>query len=242
MLNSATVRSHRQAPTVHVRLPDGQPIGIRPVQARDAEEFGRAYTRLSGLSRQRRFLSVAPTLLPAEARYLTSVDHHEHVALVAVGPHQEILGSARYIRIPSRPGVAEMAIEVIDEWQRRGVGRALLAALSRHAQDAGVELFTAIVSTENVPMQRILVRAGASAQSVDGELEYTVAVGALRSGDRVQEALGSQGAHVHRRDVGFAEQTLDDRPELGLVGDNGVVFVVHRGVGAIGAQHARTGG
>jgi hypothetical protein len=33
-----------------------------------------------------------------------------------------MLGSARYIRLPTLPGVAEMAIEVIDEWQRRGVG------------------------------------------------------------------------------------------------------------------------
>ena len=104
MLNPATVRRRRQAPTVRVRLPDGARISVRPIQAQDAEEFGRAYTRLSELSRQRRFLSVAPALRPAEARYLTSVDHDEHVAFVAVGPdHHEILCSARYIRLPARP-------------------------------------------------------------------------------------------------------------------------------------------
>ena len=62
------------------------------------------------------------------------------------------------------------------------------------------------------------------------------------SDDRVQEALWRQGAHVYRRDVGFAEQTLDDRLELDVVCDDSVVFVVHRVVGAIGPQDARTGG
>ena len=61
-------------------------------------------------------------------------------------------------------------------------------------------------------------------------------------GDCVQEALWRQGAHMYCGDFGFAEQTLDDRLEVGLVGDDSVVFVVHRGVGAIGEQDARTGG
>jgi hypothetical protein len=58
------------------------------------------------------------------------------------------------------------------------------------------------------------------------------------SGDRVQEALRRQGAHVNRRDVGFAEQTLDDRLEIGLVDDDSVVFVVHRVVDPIRTQDA----
>ena len=164
----------------------------------DAEAFARAYTRLSDRSRQRRFLSLAPALRPADVRYLTSVDHHEHVALVAVDPSsREMLGSARYIRIPARPGVAEMAIEVIDEWQRRGVGHALLERLSRHAQHVGVKHFIAIVSLENLPMQRILARAGASAEKVDGELEYTVGVGALtrRAKPRRPARTSSPGRH-----------------------------------------------
>src|SRR5262249_56710717 len=59
------------------------------------------------------------------------------------------------------------------------------------------------------------------------------------SDGRVQKALRRQGPHVNGRDVGCAEQTLDDRVEVGLVGDDRVVFVVHGGVGAVGAQDAR---
>ena len=181
MLIPPRVRRHQRARTARqVRLPGGRRVGVRPIRAADADEFARAYTRLSELSRQRRFLSAAATLSPAEARYLTSVDHDEHVAFVAALPDSdEILGSARYIRLPSRPGVAEMAVEVIDEWQRHGVGRALLEALSQHAQAAGIDRFVAVVAADNAPMQRLLRRAGATAVNVDGELEYTVDVGAL---------------------------------------------------------------
>ena len=47
---------------------------------------------------------------------------------------------------------------------------------------------------------------------------------------------------MYRRDVWSAEQTLDDRLEIDLVGDDRVVFVVHRGVGAVSAEDTRTGG
>lgn len=197
MLNPATVRRRRQPPTTRrVRLPDGARISIRPIRAADAEAFVRAYACLSERSRERRYLSLAPELRPAEVRYLTSVDQNEHVALVALNDSREILASARYIRIPTRPSVAEMAIEVIDDWQRRGVGRALLEALSQHAQDAGVARFVAIVSTENVPMQRILTCARASSEKVDGELEYTVYAAALTAPDRRRQRRSARSPGV----------------------------------------------
>lgn len=184
MLKPATARRLDRRSVRHVRLADGARVSLRPIRSEDADEFARAYTRLSERSRQRRFLSVAPALRPAEVRYLTSVDHHEHVALVAVGPGgEDILGSARYIRLPNRPGVAEMAIEVIDDWQQRGVGRALLEALSHRARASGVEQFVALVAADNLPMQLILKRAGAAARMDDGELEYTVDVDALARRD-----------------------------------------------------------
>jgi len=56
------------------------------------------------------------------------------------------------------------------------------------------------------------------------------------------ESTAAQGAHVYRRDVGFAEEMLDDLLEVDLVGDDSVVFVVHRVIGAISAKDARTRG
>jgi hypothetical protein len=60
--------------------------------------------------------------------------------------------------------------------------------------------------------------------------------------DCIEEALRGQGAHVHRGDVTFAEQTLNDWPQIGVVGDDGVVVVGHSVIGPIGAQDTRAGG
>ena len=159
-----------------LRLADGTRVIVRPIREGDAEGFARAYTRLSEQSREWRFLSVAKEISPGLLRYLTSVDQQSHVALVAIDPDsREILGSARYVRIPGRrPATAELAVEVVDGWQRRGLGRGLVQALGRLAQANGVERLLAIVSNDNVPMQLLMRRAGATAQTTGWELEYTI--------------------------------------------------------------------
>jgi L-amino acid N-acyltransferase YncA len=44
---------------------------------------------------------------------------------------------------------AEVAIEVVDAWQRRGVGEALMQALRQRALRAGIRRFTATVLSGN---------------------------------------------------------------------------------------------
>lgn len=164
-----------------LRLPDGTRLIVRPIREEDAEGFARAYTGLSEQSRMWRFLSVAKEISPGLLRYLTSVDQQSHVALVAIDPDSgEILGSARYMRIPGRhPATAELAVEVVDSWQGRGLGRSLLHVLGRVAHANGVERLLAIVSNDNVPMQLLMRRSGAIAQATGWELEYTIDAVAL---------------------------------------------------------------
>lgn len=176
VLTSGTSRARR------LRLRDGAEVVVRPIRERDAAEFAHAYTRLSEQSRWLRFLSVAKCLSARALRDLTCVDHHQHVALAAIAPTTgEIIGTARYIRLPGRPGEAEMAIEVIDDWQRRGVGRGLLAALGEHAGAHGIERFVAIVAEENLPMQRAVRHATLRVDATGHELEYLLQVDSLRS-------------------------------------------------------------
>ncbi len=181
MLFSAPVRRRsRQTTDRKVRLPDGARVIIRPIREEDASAFAHAYTRLSPESLRRRHLTAAYHLSPRDLRYLTAVDQHEHVALVALEPASgDILGSARYFQLPSAMGTAEMAVEVIDEWQRRGVGRALLGALSAHARANRLTRFTALVAADNLPMQQALKRAALAVEEDYGELEYLLDVDAL---------------------------------------------------------------
>ena len=183
------VTAGRQA----VRLPDGARVIVRPIREEDAEGFAHAFTRLSDESRRRRFLSATPRLSARELRYLTAVDHDQHVALVAVEPGSgEILGSVRYMRIADRR--AELAIEVIDDWQGRGLGRALLEAISAHARANGLTRFIALVAADNRPMQQALKRAVVTVEADYGELEYMLDVDALAPASRRSPAIRSTPA------------------------------------------------
>jgi hypothetical protein len=81
-------------------------------------------TRLSvpGTNRaNRRFLAPHGRLTESELRYFTEVDHHDHEALVAIDPNTgHCTGVARYVRSTDDPAVAELAVAVVDGWQRQG--------------------------------------------------------------------------------------------------------------------------
>ena len=64
-------------------LPDGTQILIRPIEATDKLRLSVALSRLSRETIRSRFLAAKPRLSAAELRYLTEVDGHDHIALVA---------------------------------------------------------------------------------------------------------------------------------------------------------------
>ena len=72
---------------------------------------------------------------------------------------ERIFGVARYDRAPSTD-VAEVAVAVVDEFQRRGLGGALLAILARAAREHGIKNFTLIVLPENLQMLGLLRKMG----------------------------------------------------------------------------------
>jgi RimJ/RimL family protein N-acetyltransferase len=177
-------------------LRDGGSVLIRPIQPEDKELLADAFRRLSDLSRQRRFLTPATELSPEDLHYLTEVDHRRHEALLALDPAKGlVVGSARYVQVPGDREIAEVAVAVTDDWQRRGVATALLRSLSRRARDNDVERFRAYVSSENEIVVDALRRAGARrADGESGELEFTVEVPSGDLGERMREALRAAAA------------------------------------------------
>jgi acetyltransferase len=148
-------------------LRDGSRITIRPIRADDKPLIAWGVAHMSARTLYQRFLSAKPSLSTAELRYLTEVDHHDHVALVAVA-HDEprrIVGVARWIRDAELPDTAEFAIVVGDPWQGKGAGTALARALVDAAREHGITNFTAIVLSDNIAVQRLI--AGIATQ-----LEY----------------------------------------------------------------------
>jgi RimJ/RimL family protein N-acetyltransferase len=143
-------------------------VHIRPIEPSDKALLVDGLRRLSDASARLRFLSSKPSFTAAELRYLTEVDGHDHIALVAIDDDTGcLIGVARCVRLAGRPDTAEMAIVVGDPWQGRGVGRALAEALSAAARDAGVRRFEALVQAGNAPARAVARRIAARLQEGD---------------------------------------------------------------------------
>jgi RimJ/RimL family protein N-acetyltransferase len=143
-------------------LRDGSEVLIRQVRGADAPLLADGFTRLSATSRQMRFLGPKKELSPAELRYFTAIDHHDHEALGAVDhAGGRGVGVARYVRRADDPQAADIAVTVVDEWQGRGLGTELMSQLSERAREEGICRFTAQVAADNVAVAGLLRRVGA---------------------------------------------------------------------------------
>ncbi len=188
----------RAAKGKRVVLRDGSQVLIRPVQGSDAPLLADGFARLSVRSRQLRFMTGKPQLTPAELRYFTEVDHHDHEAIGALDLLDgRGVGIARYIRSADDPRSAEMAITIIDEWHRRGLGTELLTRLSDRARQAGIRRFTALVAGENRAVIGLLRKMGAELvgrESVTMEYEMMLVPGRAPGRVPATAAAPGQGA------------------------------------------------
>jgi acetyltransferase len=139
-------------------LPDGTQILIRPIEPADKGRLSIALARLSQRSIYRRFLGAKPKLSAAELRYLTEIDGHDHIALVAflADDPESIVAVARCVRMPDAPDTAEFAIVVGDPLQGRGLGSLLARELATAARSAGIRRFSATMAGENVAVRRLI--------------------------------------------------------------------------------------
>jgi putative redox protein len=140
---------------------DAASLEVRAITPDDKEAMAEGFEHLSEESRYRRFLAPHAQLTPAELRYFTEVDHHDHEAVVATEPDtHDGIGVARYVRSVDDPTVAELAVAVVDEWQGRGVGTRLVSALADRAREEGITSFSALVLADNEVMLNLLHELG----------------------------------------------------------------------------------
>jgi len=145
----------------------GAELLVRPVRRADAPLLAEAFDRLSPQSRLTRFLAPKPSLSAAELRYFSDVDHVDHEALVALSAEDgRVVGVARYVRDRRRRHEADISVEVVDEWHRRGVATALVSRLMNRAWEGGIRLFTALIAVENAAVVALL--QGLAAQVTRG--------------------------------------------------------------------------
>jgi RimJ/RimL family protein N-acetyltransferase len=165
-------------------LRDGTPITIRPISPDDREDLRRAFQQTSAQTRYLRFLGSVGELSEETLTYLTSVDQHDHIALVATMTSPDLkvergVGVARVIRLKDAPEVAEAAITVVDDLQQRGIGSVLAQEIERAARLQGIRIIRAEVLEGNAAMRAILEAAGAQRREADesaGTLSYDIVI------------------------------------------------------------------
>ena len=97
----------------------------------------------------------------ATLRYLTDVDCVDHVAIVALTESLDLktelgLGVARFVRLADSKDCAEIAVVVVDDMQRKGLGALLLATAVVAARERGILKFRGEVLAENRPIIHLL--------------------------------------------------------------------------------------
>ena len=142
-------------PTRYVPLRRGSGLVIRPLRNGDVETVTAVFERLGETSRRMRFNGPKPRLSDLELEHLATVDETRHVLVGYLAGHARPIAIARLVRDGSS---AEIAFEVADEHQKRGIGSALTAELVADARAAGITEVTALVASENTAAVSLLRR------------------------------------------------------------------------------------
>jgi predicted MFS family arabinose efflux permease/ribosomal protein S18 acetylase RimI-like enzyme len=129
-----------------LRPKHGPGLLVRPLRNGDVETVQAVFERLGGGSRRMRFNGPKPHLTADELRQLATVDASRHALVAYVEGDERPVAIARLVREGS---TAEIAFEVVDAWQQRGIGSALAAELVADARAAGVTEVTALVASDN---------------------------------------------------------------------------------------------
>jgi L-amino acid N-acyltransferase YncA len=147
-------------------------LELRPVRAEDCEAVVAMFHGLSPHSLYMRFLTLMPDPTPLVVRHLSLVDARDHGAMVVLDG-DEVVAISHWDR-SGAGGSAEIATTVADEWQHRGLGRALARAVAGDALRHGVDILTARVLAENRAAQGLALDQQPAATEFDGtETNFT---------------------------------------------------------------------
>jgi GNAT superfamily N-acetyltransferase len=187
-------------------LPSGRPIMVRPLLYSDAGALAHGFELLSDVSRRLRFFNPPEHLSPRMLEYLTTLDYDRHYALAAFAadePGTPGVGVARWIRLAEDPTKAEVAVTVLDAYQRRGIGTLLLVLLAARAAEKGVGTLVAGVLWENAALLADLKAAGARVVAAEpgvARVELDLAPGPAER-EHLVRRLARSAAHFLPGDV-----------------------------------------
>jgi acetyltransferase len=142
-----TMRSeaHTDTLALPLRLRGGEAVAVRLMRPGDGERLQTYIRGLSRESRHNRFLGALNELSPMELARLGRSDHEDHATLIVETVHEgdcRIVAEARYAMMREH-STCEVALSVTDDWQRRGLGTALIEILTARARRLGAQVMVA---------------------------------------------------------------------------------------------------
>lgn len=177
-----------------VVLRDGATAHLRPITPADADALQRFHLAQSPESIYFRFFAPMPRLSPNDLHRFTHVDHVDRVAFICLSG-EEIVGVGRYDRIETF--TAEVAFNISDHHQGRGLGSVLLEHLAAAARENGVHTFVADVLPQNRKMMGVFRDAGYEVRHAydDGVISLSFAI------DPTEKSLAVMEAREHRAEA-----------------------------------------
>ncbi|AKT52019.1 bifunctional acetate--CoA ligase family protein/GNAT family N-acetyltransferase [Arsenicicoccus sp. oral taxon 190] len=140
-----------------VVLRDGSVCHLRPIRPSDRALIQAFHAKQSPESIYLRFFAPIKEISAKDLTRFTEVDQVDRVALVAT-VRDDIIGIGRYDVVD--PGVAEVAFNISDHYQGKGIGSVLLEHLAAIGQELGIEEFVADVLPQNRKMMKVFTDAG----------------------------------------------------------------------------------
>ncbi len=152
-----------------VELKDGMKAIVRPVKAEDERLISDLLSRCSERTISLRFFQRAIDLRHENICKFCQIDYYRNLAFVCVikdGNVEKIIGDVRLSRDPDGTD-ADMAILVEDEYQGKGVGKALCTYAIEVARDLGVKRIWMDILRINTYMLGLAERLGFAKHSVE---------------------------------------------------------------------------
>lgn len=148
-----------ETPYLHLTLNEKK-FFFRSIYPSDKVFIKKGFRELSAKSRYLRFFAHQNELTDHQLKFFTEVDGINHVAWgvvdvtnFAVNP----AGIGRFVRMKDNPEIAEVAVTIVDAYQRMGLGRAMIAILNIIGYKLDIRTFRYHVLPENVGVLESLI-------------------------------------------------------------------------------------
>lgn len=144
------------------RTSGGVEIRMRRAHPADARAIQSFVHSLSAATRRKRFFGPINELSPAYLERVTSRESPDDLNLIALDRCGQIIGMAQCAA--NDHSEAEFAVVIGDDWQRKGLGAAMLDRLIEHARGRDLTSLNGLVLRDNWPMLALAAKFGFSVE------------------------------------------------------------------------------